>query len=152
MIINYGYDGGRFSMNLSGSHQYTSKEVERIIRRALRLNKSDLISHHDLLDMAKELGLDSKTVETAIEQEQNDIDIEKSLNFKILRRKATFHHHLWSYIIVICALILINIFTPGPWWFQWPMIGWGIGLAFHFMAAYFPTESELNSDLRNRDG
>ena len=55
-------------MNLSEPHQYTSDEVERIIRRALRLKKLELISHDDLLDMAKELGLDSRTVETAIEQ------------------------------------------------------------------------------------
>ena len=133
-------------MNLSGSHQYTSKEVERIIRRALRLKESDLISHDDLLDMANELGLDSRTVETAIEQEQDDIDFERSRKMKILRRKATFHHHLWSYIIIIGALILINIFTPGPWWFQWPVLGWGIGLAFHFRAAYFSAGPELESE------
>ena len=55
-------------MNLSESHQYTSSEVERIIRRASRLKKAELISHDDLLDMAKELGLDSRTVETAIHE------------------------------------------------------------------------------------
>jgi post-segregation antitoxin (ccd killing protein) len=138
-------------MNLSESHQYTSSEVERIIRRALRLKKAELISHDDLLDMAKELGLDSRTVETAIEQEQNDIDLERSRKLKMLRRKAKFHRHLWSYIIVIGALILINIFTPGPWWFQWPMLGWGIGLAFGFRAAYFPAGVELESELWNGD-
>jgi hypothetical protein len=138
-------------MNLSESHQYTSSEVERIIRRASRLKKAELISHDDLLDMAKELGLDSRTVETAIEQEQNDIDLERSRKLKMLRRKAKFHRHLWSYIIVIGALILINIFTPGPWWFQWPMLGWGIGLAFGFRAAYFPAGVELESELWNGD-
>ena len=138
-------------MNLSESHQYTSDEVERIIRRALRLKKLELISHDDLLDMAKELGLDSRTVETAIEQEQNDYDLKKSRKLKLLRRKAQFHRHLWSYIIVIGALILINIFTPGPWWFQWPVLGWGIGLAFHFRAAYFPTGDELESEMWNGD-
>ena len=138
-------------MNLSESHQYTSSEVERIIRRASRLKKAELISHDDLLDMAKELGLDSRTVETAIEQEQNDIDLERSRKLKMLRRKAKFHRHLWSYIIVIGALILINIFTPGPWWFQWPMLGWGIGLAFGFRAAYLPAGVELESELWNGD-
>jgi hypothetical protein len=138
-------------MNLSESHQYTSSEVERIIRRALRLKKTELISHDDLLDMAEELGLDSRTVETAIEQEQNDIDLERSRKLKMLRRKAKFHRHLWSYIIVVGVLILINIFTPGPWWFQWPMLGWGIGLAFGFRAAYFPAGVELESEFWNGD-
>lgn len=136
-------------MNLSESHQYTSDEVERIIRRALRLKKLELISHDDLLDMAKELGLDSRTVETAIEQEQSDFELKKSRKLKMLRRKGRFHRHLWSYIIIIGALILINIFTPGPWWFQWPVLGWGIGLAFHVRAAYFPTGEELDSERWN---
>ena len=112
-------------MNLSGSHQYTSNEVERIIRRALRLRKPGLINHDDLLDMAKELGLDSQTVETAIEQEQNDIDLEKSRTLKILDLKAKFHHHLWSYIIVIGALIVwggwltLNGNGGGGIWMTW---------------------------------
>ena len=38
------------------------------------------------------------------------------------------------------ALLLINHFTPGTWWFQWPLLGWGIGLAFHFKAVFYHAE------------
>lgn len=100
------------------------------------------MSHRDLLEMAKELGLDSGTVETAVEQEQKESQKVQERNSRLNRRKAAFKRHLWSYIIVIGALMLINIFTGGSWWFQWPVLGWGIGLAFNFRAAYFPIKGE----------
>ena len=30
--------------------------------------------------------------------------------------------------------------TPGQWWFQWPMFGWGIGLLAHGASVYFHAE------------
>ncbi|MFC1534803.1 2TM domain-containing protein [Thermodesulfobacteriota bacterium] len=83
-------------------------------------------------------------METAIEQEQKAFDFVKARKLRMVRRKAKFHRHLWSYIIVIGALILFNIFTPGPWWFQWPTLGWGIGMAFHFRAAFSQQERNWN--------
>jgi hypothetical protein len=125
-------------MSKNGSPQYTSDEFNRIIRRALKLKQEDTYSYQELINTATELGLDPHTVEAAIEQEQKIFKKERAREARLRRRKAGFHRHLWSYTIVIGGLLLINILTPGPWWFQWPALGWGIGLAFHFRAAYFP--------------
>ena len=125
-------------MNEFSSRQYSKDEVDRIIRRALKLKKEDSISHQELIDTAREFGIDPQTLEAAIEEDKEGFEKEKARNARLLRRKARFHRHLWSYIIVIGGLLLINIVTPGPWWFQWPALGWGIGLAFNFRAAYFP--------------
>ena len=125
-------------MNQFTSRQYSKDEVDRIIRRALKLKKEDSISHQELIDTAREFGIDRPTLESAIEEERKVYDREKARKEKLLRRKARFHRHLWSYIIVIGGLLIINVMTPGPWWFQWPAFGWGIGLAFNFKAAYFP--------------
>ncbi len=125
-------------MNQFTSKQYSKDEVDRIIRRALKLKKEDSISHQELVDTAREFGIDRQTLESAIEEERKVYDREKARKEKLLRRKARFHRHLWSYIIVIGGLLIINVMTPGPWWFQWPAFGWGIGLAFNFKAAYFP--------------
>ena len=133
-------------MSTLASRKYTSDEISRIIRRALKLKNDDTMSHQDLLDLAKELGLDSQTVETAVEEEQKEFEMERDQKSRLDRRKAGFKRHLWSYIIVIGALMLINIFTRGSWWFQWPALGWGIGLAFNFRSAYFPTEGELQKN------
>ena len=125
-------------MNKFSSKHYGKDEFDRIIRRALKLKKEDSISHQELIDTAKEFGIDSKTLDSAIKEEKEEFEKVRSQKKRLLRRKARFHRHLWSYIIVIGALLIINMMAPGPWWFQWPAFGWGIGLAFNFKAAYFP--------------
>ena len=121
-----------------GSNKYTSDEVSRIIRRALKLEQEENISHRELLQTAEELGLDPQTLQEAIKREKTDLEKERAKKLRLQRKKAAFRRHLWSYIIVNCGLFLINVVTPGPWWFQWPLLGWGIGLAFNFKAAYYP--------------
>jgi len=133
-------------MNELSSKQYSKDEVDRIIRRALKFKKVDLVNHQELVDTAREFGIDPQTLEAAIEKEQESFAKEKARRTRRRRRKARFHRHLWSYIIVIGGLLLINIVTPGPWWFQWPALGWGIGLAFNFKAAYFPVLKDTASD------
>ena len=126
------------SINDFTSRQYDNEEVNRIIRRALKLKSEDRISHQDLIETAQEIGIDPKILETAILQEQREYKKERIRKTWLKRRKIGFYSHLWSYIIVNGALFIINNFTPGPWWFQWSVLGWGIGLAFHFKAIFFP--------------
>jgi len=130
-------------MNEFSSKQYSKDEVDRIIRRALKLKKEDSINHQELVDTAREFGIDPETLMSAIEEDQEVFEKERARRKRQLRRKALFHRHLWSYIIVISALLLINITIPGVWWFQWPALGWGIGLAFNFKAAYFPVQKDV---------
>ncbi|WP_299665652.1 2TM domain-containing protein [uncultured Polaribacter sp.] len=45
-----------------------------------------------------------------------------------------FYQNLASYCLVIPFLIFINLrFSPSFHWFWFPIFGWGIGLAFHFL-------------------
>ena len=51
--------------------------------------------------------------------------------------KLAFRSHVLAYAIVNAGLLMINILTsPGHWWFYWPMLGWGLGLAAHAAAVY----------------
>ena len=133
-------------MNEFTSQQYDNDEVNRIIRRALKLKQADTISHQDLIETAREIGIDAKILEFAIEQEQREFKKEKIFKARLRRRKAGFYWHLWSYLIVNAGLLLINNFTPGPWWFHWSVLGWGIGLAFHYKAIFF---AQINKDLKS---
>jgi hypothetical protein len=119
------------------SQQYDSDEVTRIIRRALKMNSDDKISHQELIETATQIGLDPQIVETAIQQEQRALKKERIRKANLRRRKGGFQWHLWSYLAVNAVLLLTNKLTPGPWWFHWSVLGWGIGLAFHFKAVYF---------------
>ena len=124
-------------MNHNTTKQYDDNEISRIIRRALKLSDAHKISHEDLMDTARQIGLDPQIVEIAIKEEQREFKQQRIRRAVKRRRKAGFQWHLWSYLIVNAALILINRLTPGPWWFHWSVLGWGIGLAFHFKAVYF---------------
>ena len=139
-------------MNEFTSRQYSNDEVNRIIRRALKLKQADTIQHQDLIATAREIGIDPEILETAILQEHQESKKKRKRMALRNRRKVGFHSHLWSYLIVNAALLLINHFTPGPWWFQWSLLGWGIGVAFHFKAAFFPAKNRLRRARKPKYG
>jgi hypothetical protein len=137
-------------MNEFSSQQYNQEEVNRIIRRALKIKNEDTISHQDLIETAREIGIDPKILEAAIEQEQQEFKKARIRQARLKQRKMAFYSHLWSYLIITAVLLLINIITPGPWWFQWAVLGWGIGLAFHFKAIFFPHGKRFEKAIRSR--
>jgi len=55
---------------------------------------------------------------------------------KLVRKeeKREFLIHLITFILMNAILIAINlIYTPGFKWFYWVLIGWGMGLVFHYL-------------------
>ena len=135
-------------MNQYAARQYDSDEVTRIIRRALKITNEDRMTHRDLMETAEQIGLDPQIVETAIKEEQREYKKKQIRKAALKRRKAGFQWHLWSYLVVNAALVLTNKLTPGPWWFHWSVLGWGIGLAFHFKAVYFPGRRRFGRHLQ----
>lgn len=48
-----------------------------------------------------------------------------------------FYGNLAAYIVVNTGLIILNLVTsPDQIWFIWPLLGWGIGVAFHGMRVF----------------
>ncbi|MCX6352963.1 MAG: 2TM domain-containing protein [Bacteroidetes bacterium] len=70
--------------------------------------------------------------------------------WNIARARVKFKTHLYTYLIV-------NAFLWGVWFLQgeangywpaWCSLGWGIGLAFNYMSAYYrPTQSHINKEF-----
>ena len=55
----------------------------------------------------------------------------------VARRKAGLYIHATVYVAVNVLLITINLSTAtGQLWFQWPLLGWGIGLLAHAATAF----------------
>ncbi len=52
------------------------------------------------------------------------------------RELRDFQAHLTAYLLVNLALFLINVATPGSWWFYWPLLGWGAGVLAHAAHVY----------------
>lgn len=69
-----------------------------------------------------------------------------------VKKKKEFYQHLASYVIMSGFFFLLNAVTSfGSWWFYWPMMGWGIGLAFHYFDAFgFPGVGEISEEWEQR--
>lgn len=74
------------------------------------------------------------------------------LLWEVARKRASFKGHLASYIIVNAFLWVLWYLGgergngPVPWP-AWSMLGWGIGLFFHFVNAYvYPKEDAVQRE------
>ena len=69
---------------------------------------------------------------------------------KQARELRGFYTHLAVYILVNAFLVVIDMLTsPGEFWFYWPMLGWGIGLAAHALSVFLGTRA-LGADWEER--
>lgn len=137
-------------METDKTRTYSSQEVNRIIQRALQEKERNGIGHEELLEIGRELGLAPQIIEAAIQKEDIEAARQHAVDNWRQSRKFGFHWHLWSFIIANAMLLLVNALMPGPWWFQWSVIGWGIGLVFHYQRVYFPTHRQVRHAFRNR--
>lgn len=129
---------------------FTVNEVEAILRRGLnRKRDSGEITRGELIDTARELGLDSREVERAIHEQRKYGAIESAREEFKVHKKQGFYNHMRAYLIVNGALFLINLVAdPHDLWFFYPLIGWGIGIAFHASNAFNPSEREIECGAR----
>ena len=62
------------------------------------------------------------------------------------RRKRSFLVHLFAYLAVNALLIAVNLlYSPGHYWFLFPLIGWGLLLAAHAYAAFYRARGSARS-------
>ncbi len=73
---------------------------------------------------------------------ENLTEKEKML-WKIAKKRVSFRRHLATYLIMSCFFWAVWYFTAfrngereGIPWPLFSMLGWGIGIAFHFVSAY----------------
>lgn len=62
----------------------------------------------------------------------------------IQSERRVFKIHLTAYLVINSFLLIVNLlFTPGKYWVQWPILGWGIGVVFHYIKAVRRIEGDL---------
>ena len=56
---------------------------------------------------------------------------------KRVKAKREFYQHLVTFIFTNLFLFVVNMMTsPGHFWFVYPLMGWGIGLASHYFTVF----------------
>ena len=69
--------------------------------------------------------------------------------YRAARERAEMVQGLYIHIIVY-ATVNLGLFAlnalirdpGGDWWFQWPLLGWGIGVLVHISVVLFPVFSQ----------
>jgi len=51
-------------------------------------------------------------------------------------RLRGFYTHAAVFVVVMLLLLLIDASGGGRWWVQWPLMGWGVGLAVHALYVF----------------
>src|SRR5687768_158998 len=92
--------------------KYSQEEVSAILRRALeRQGSSSAITHDELMETAKELGIDPMALEAAVNEQKTVGEYETARAEYLVHRKQKFFEHLRAYLIVNACLFIVNVVT-----------------------------------------
>jgi transcriptional regulator with XRE-family HTH domain len=111
---------------LSGLNVRTIQRIEKGQEPSVESLKSLAAVFNVEFSTLKEQGMDNVISETQ--------SAEEILAFNQVRKLKGFYIHLAQYVLVIAVLTVINaLTTPNRWWVQWVIMGWGIGVFFHWL-------------------
>jgi len=130
------------------SRRFGNDEVSHIVRRALTRGGNDTISYDELEEIARHSGISADDLRAAIDEQETEGELDEAKATWIRRRRAKFYDHLRCYLIVNGVLFLINLMTASYLWVIWPILGWGMALAFDASDTFFVSEERLERGAR----
>ncbi|MGF1539922.1 MAG: 2TM domain-containing protein [Pleurocapsa sp.] len=112
---------------------YSQDDIQEILYLAIAAKDDrELLTRQHLLEIARELDIDGKTLEIAEKQwlEQKAIDRQRQ-TFNLHRRQK-FRQKLTKFLIVNGFLVVLNLISAGTVsWSLYILLIWGLGLALH---------------------
>lgn len=110
--------------------------LQNIVNRYAILTKRNVLIEETKQHFRVKIPILTKQLNSMYTTETNT-DTAYSKAKKRVKEIKEFYSNLASYCIVIPFLIFINLYTyPKFLWFFFPMLGWGIGLAFHAFSVF----------------
>ena len=106
------------------------------VRTIQRIEKGQEPSVESLKSLAAVFNVEFSTLK---EQAMDNVisesqSAEEILAFNQVRKLKGFYIHLAQYVLVVALLAVINaLTTPNHWWVQWVVMGWGVGVFFHWL-------------------
>ena len=111
---------------LSGLNVRTIQRIEKGQEPSVESLKSLAAVFNVEFSTLKEQGMDNVITESQ--------PAEEILAFNQVRKLKGFYIHLAQYVLVIAVLTVVNaLTTPNRWWVQWVVMGWGVGVFFHWL-------------------
>jgi hypothetical protein len=124
---------------------YTRREADEILRRALAAQPGAEggISHDDLVAAAREVGIPTEAIEAAAVGLTEDQRLSERAAQIRSRRRSAFLRHLLIYLVVNGGIFFVDQADGGAYWFQYPLVIWGVILALIGIAQLAPDRKAL---------
>lgn len=111
---------------------YSQEEVASILSKGLdRGRDGGRISHDELLETAREIGMTTLEIEAAVTETVKLRAAEEELRMARLAAQRRFAQHLVVFVVANALLAVIDVKLAGGVFFYWVALGWGAGLLFH---------------------
>ncbi len=130
---------------------YSKEDMERILSRAIqkRESGSGAISHEQLLEVARELGLTEQDIESAALEEVTHGELDRAKERWLQRKKRDFFINLSIFLPVNGILAIINAMTtPDHWWFLYPLLGWSFSVVGQAFEAFFSHQDTIERNAK----
>ncbi|APR84513.1 Hypothetical protein A7982_09862 [Minicystis rosea] len=121
---------------------YSKEEVASILTRALdRSHEGGRISHDELLETAREIGVTTLEIEAAVADEVRS-RAEQLVHDEAQQRAARkFLRHLATFVVASAALVLVDLrLTGGVWWY-FAVLAWALGVGVHAVLVFRPKKA-----------
>lgn len=136
-----------------GRREYSTEEVGAIVRLALeRQGPEGRISHDELLETAREIGVSAADIEEAVAEEARIRQARAEIGARRRRLKEQFIANLVSFVVVNAALFIVDRMTTGGTWFYWPLLVWGVAVGVHAAVLLFPRSQDDAATLEATRG
>lgn len=133
--------------------RYRPEQVREIIRRAQRrpeAQDSEGLTRTELLETAREVGLDEGQVAAALAEFDEDQRLEAAQReLRQLAYRRVSGHLLW-FLICNGLLAALNLSLGGPLWFLAPLCLWSVIFLVHLRGALFPDPDRQREQARKR--
>lgn len=131
---------------------YSPQEAQEILRRAAEksVDRSDAIEHDDLLDAARDAGLDPAAVEAAAQEYAVDrAHQDTAAKLRTEWRKGLAAHALTYFVVNIALYFGAQLSKGNTHWWTWVAGIWGVFLLLNvFGALKEPTREEIERTVR----
>jgi 2TM domain len=120
--------------------RYTNEEAAAILSRALDRQNGEggRISHDELLETAREIGVTTDELEAAVIDEVRARAEQLVREEQRARTVRGFLRHVGAFGVGNAALCLIDKRFTGGTWFYWVGLAWAIALALHAAKTFLP--------------
>jgi len=133
--------------------EYSTGEVGEIVRIALERQGSEgRISHDELLETAREIGVTAEDIEEAVAEEARIREARAAIEARRRLSRQWFVADLVAYFVVNIAIFFVDRAVTGGEWFVFPLIFWGIALAIHAVFVMFAKQDDEAQKLEETRG